>query len=496
MRYKNKYTSSSPMILLPWVFVIVVAVCAYHAVTRLDIQTFKADGDNSQVYIESSKLTQCVSALPEKTAVTSDEMKNCLQTAKTSSEGFDQAVKPRLDELKWLLTLIGGLGAFFAIAQGAAAWFSADVYTRQAQKGLDEITTAQDAIRARYPLFEHVEEIRKDAIDSLNNVFSAASKVPDSWAGNTEALDWNDNLFRALDVEKRQRLLSVESFASIDLDHSFNAADHAEILRKFSLFYRAKFLYEDGVCRGSFCDLERAEAYLILANSKKSDFTIKNDLGSLYGTIYRAIKYTRSESLDDAKLYLQKSENAFCESLKIEPDQQRGHYSLAVIYGHHRKQYKQAIDEMTLALEHTAWQREPSEYMQAIMYYNMACYQSRMLQQGWSTVNPITVDEAKTVTDYLEKAGKVSYVRKDYITKDFDNEKEGDFIGLLAAAAADLKTKMTELRAVLDKNADEGEATAKITKAPAKPPNLGEAITEAAKLIQDALKALAERCKP
>ncbi len=486
MPYKNKYAASSPIILAPWIFIIIVAVLAYFAINRIDRQTFKEANESSQEYISASGLNQCIASLPEKNPVTSDQMKSCLQGSKTTAQVFDQAVKPRLDELTWLLTIIAAIGAFFAIAQGAAAWFSADVYTRQADDSLKKITHAQDAIKARYPLFEHVESIRKQAIASLNNVFTSSSKAPDSWAGNTEALDWKDNLFRRLGVETRQLLLSVESFASIDLDPSFSSDEHAEILRKFSLFYRAKFLYEDGVSQGSFGDLERAEAYMILAGKKKPDFTIRNDLGSLYGTIYQFVKKTRPANQEDADFYLRKSEDAFSNSLTIEPGQQRAHYSLAVIHGRHRKQYKKAADELQLALRHTVWQREPSDYMKTIMYYNMACYQSRLLQESWDKTNAITVPQCGAVTSYLDQAAHVSYVRQEFITTDFD-EAEGDFTGLLAIATPELQTKMADLRTALEKNANQAEQARKNAKAPADPPNRKAAFTEAMRLLRNAL---------
>ncbi len=483
---------SRPSILLrfaPWVAIIIVAIVAYHVVGLVDQRSFRDLNDSNQEYISSTGLNQCLSKIPAGESITADQMKSCLQASKTTAQVFDESLKPRIEELKWLLTIIATIGGFFAIAQGAASWFSAQIYTRQAEEGLKAITAAQEAIKAKYPLFEHVESIRKEAIAALNNVFTAASKAPDSWAGNTEALDWEDNLFRILGVEARQKLLSVESFTSIDLDPAFSADEHADILRKFSLFYRAKYLYEDSVTEGSFDDLERAEAYLILASQKKPDFTIKNDLGSLYGTIFSSIKRKRPEDRADAEDYLSKSETAFRQSLRIEPDQQRAHYSLGVISGRHRKQYREAVAELEQALQRDVWQRERSDYMLTIMYYNMACYQSRLLQEALKGAAPVSVSQAQPVILYLGKAAGQSYVRKDIIKRDYEDNVQGDFTGLLKMAAPELKAKLGELRATLESNADRAEYAIKSrnTKASTAPQSLRGALAEAAKLIRNAL---------
>jgi len=486
MPFKNRYAPGSPIVLAPWIFIIIVAIFAYYAINRIDRQTFRDVNENSQEYISASGLKQCFDAIPANSPLTADNVKSCFQSAKSTSQVFDETVKPRIEELKWLLTIIATIGGFFAIAQGAATWFSAQVYTKQAEEGLKAISDVHDAIKARYPLFDHVEAMRKDVIVALNNVFTSASKAPDSWAGNTEALDWKDNLFRKLGVEARQRLLSVESFASIDLDPSFASDDYADILRKFSLFYRAKFLYEDRVGQGSFGDLERAEAYLIFASRKKADFTIKNDLGSLYGTVYASVIKDNPSNKDDANFYLHQAETAFRESLIIEPNQQRAHYSLAVIAGAHRKRYEDAISELQMALKSTVWQREPSDYMKSMMFYNMACYHSQLLQRNWDTKTPVTSDQAKTVVEFLEKAADLSSVRRDIIDTDF-NELRGDFTGLLKIADPGLQTRLANIRIALEKKVAQLKSVDRNANTPADL-TVSQAITRAIRLIRTAFR--------
>jgi hypothetical protein len=485
MPFKGTNRSFGLTAVLPWVFIAVVALLAYHVIGLVDKQTFRAANEASQEYVGTGGLDQCLAQLPSNLPLTRDQVRTCLQGTRTTAQVFDQAVRPRIDELKWLLTIIATVGGFFAVAQGAAAWFSAQIYTKQAEEGLKAISSAQDAIKARYPLFEHVEAMRKQAIAALNNVFTAASKAPDSWTGNTEALDWQDNLFRSLDVEARQLLLSVESFASMDLDPGFSAEEHAEILRKLSLFYRAKFLYEDSVSGGTFGDLERAESYLILASKKKADFTIKNDLGSLYGTMFTTILKRCPENTHDIAYYMQKSETVLRESLRLEPNQQRAHHGLAVIFGRYRKRYDEAIAELELALQRRVWQREASDYMRTIMYYNMGCYQSRLLQRASQGKQRVSVADAQAVLGSLGKATRQSYVRRPLIKTDFE-DNDGDLTGLLSLADPELKKKMAELRAALERNAD--QYTSAHAKAPAKDQlTVGATIAEALRLIRKRL---------
>lgn len=453
MQKRTRSRALSPIIVVPWILIAIVAILAFLAVQRINKETFRSAGKNKQDFIRVSGLNRCLAQIPPGTTLTVSQFQTCLQSSETSAQVFDEEVGPGIDELKWLLTIIAAIGAFFAIAQGAAAWFSAQAYTKQAEDGLNEIESVQDAIRARYPLFDHIETVRKQVISALNDVFAEASKVPDSWRGNTEALDWEDNLYRKLGVEARQLLLSVESFASIDLDPGFSSEEHADILRKFSLFYKAKFLFEDGVLKGTFCDLERAESYLVLASTKSNDFTIMNELGSLYATIYLAVCGEGEKATEDAKYYLEMAENKLEKSSRLEPHQQRAYHGIAVIYGRHRKDYNNAVIWQQKAIENKVWQRKPSEYMQAIIYYNMACYKSRLLQAGKTQIDRIAAENAGEVIEYLTNAAKLSYVPKDILDRDFAEEatlytgkEKGDFSGLLRLADEALSKKLQALK--------------------------------------------------
>ena len=442
---------------------VIGVVLAYHVIHHIDAMLLKTSGESSEQYYSAAALTRCLDTGAPNTPLTADALKSCLHGANTKPDTLDEIVTPRIEELKWLLTMIAYLGVFYTLAQVGATWFSAESYTKKVEEGLTRISDSLAKINTTYPLFEHVAELRKRSFEALDKVFTTVSRAPDSASGNPmEALDWSDNLFRKLGVEFRQGLLSAESFASVDLDVERTPDEHAELLRRLALFYRSKFSYEDNVTQGSFGDAERAEAYLILADKKKRDFTIKNDLGSTYITIYLAVKKRLGPQHKDAQYYLERSENAFTESAQIEPRQQRAYYNLAVIAGAHRRQFRRAAQILRNALDCDVWQRQPSDDFQSIIFYNMGCYESRILQEDSAkAAGPVTVEQAKEVVSFLRKAADLKSVRRNLIEEDFeeDPKADGDIAGLLRMADKNLKGELLKIRDDLLKKARELEIT-------------------------------------
>ncbi len=240
----------------------------------------------------------------------------------------DEAIKSNIDELKWMLTILAGFAVITALAQAAAAWMSALTYDKQASAKLQEIEKTLDNFNARYPVFAMVEEKRNQAHDavivSLRKVFGTADEQGDP----TEAISWMKDFYHELSVEKRQLLLSVESFASIDV-HPPHRGSRVQNLKLFAVVYHAKYRYERGM--GAFAlfnDLERAESYLLLAlRESPADFTLYNELGNIYLTMWETAGKLSSDYPD----YLQKAQKAFEDSMDFEGNQQRAPYNLAFI---------------------------------------------------------------------------------------------------------------------------------------------------------------------
>ncbi len=479
MPLKSTFSLKNTIVFLPWVFILVVAIVTWHTMDLIGSTMREQEVSAAFHSPNAADLSACLAAAGA--PVQSAAVQSCLDKNKNTAQAFDDAAKPRLDELKWMLTIIGSLGAFFVIAQAGAAWFTAQVYTKQAEDGLARIAEVQKAVTDRYPLFAEVERLRNKAFQMLDKAFSQASKAKDAEAGSTEALDWKDNLYRKLGVEGRQLLLSVESFASIDLHPGpFNQTEHADVLTKFALFYRSKFLYEDALYGGLYCDLERAESYLRLSYDKKPDFTTKNELGSLY-LAYLQLSLRRPDAGMEARnrKILHHGRELFEASLRLEPNQQRAHYNLAVIdakYGDqtHPHCYAKAAERLKKILRLNNWQRGRSDYMRSIIHYNIACYDAQTIAEAHRpgvvsvpaatqplnlnasqapTSAPVAVAECQDLLHHLGRSLSYGSVRKELLLYDFDNP-EGDFAGLQAAADPQLIAELTEIKLKLIADAD------------------------------------------
>jgi hypothetical protein len=472
MPLKSTFSLKNTIVFLPWVFILVIAIVAWRTMDLIS-STMRDQAANATLHSpNAAELAACIAAAG--TPIQAPALQSCLEKSRSTAQAFDDDAKPRLDELKWMLTIIGSLGAFFVIAQAGAAWFTAQVYTKQAEDGLARIAEVQKAVTDRYPLFAEVERLRDKAFQMLDKAFDQASKAKDTEAGSTEALDWKDNLYRKLGVEGRQLLLSVESFASIDLHPGpFNQTEHADVLTKFALFYRSKFLYEDALYGGLYSDLERAESYLRLSYEKKPDFTTRNELGSLYLAYYQLSLRRPDPGMEERnRRILHHGRELFEASLRLEPNQQRAQYNLAVIeakYGddQHPHCYAKAADRLKNTLRLKSWQRGPSDYMRSIIHYNIACYTAQNLvqvyrQQAHSTSapsgQPITVNASQaspspavTVADcaelmhHLNRSIAYGSVRKELITYDFE-DPNGDFAELQAAADPQVVHNLTKLK--------------------------------------------------
>lgn len=454
-------TISKPLTtFLPVLLIVIVAVVAFWALHDINRQAARAETDSSVQYVSDAELQECLgNLLPDDKPITATAIKNCVKQATKTTHSLDEAIKPRIEELKWLLSIIAGLGAFFALAQGAATYASAQTYTKQAEDKLKDIAQQQEKIQERYPIFGYVAEVRKRAYKYLDDAWEADSKSsePQTWASINEALDSSDNFYRRLGTEARQEILSVESFTSMDLEPiPYTPADQ-ERLRRLAHFYRSKFLFEKQLGFASFSDLERAEIYLVLASSSNRDFIFVNDLGSVYNTIALVLQ---DKSKDAAEGYFSQAEQAFSRSVRIERRQQRAYNGLGVLLARQMK-YREAIAEVEKGLKFDVWQREPLDHMKSMLLYNMACYQSRVLLQTRSAKDTthVTLQEAGKVIEYLQATANLKSFRRKVIERDFENDKgpwqeQGDFLVLRQKADAELASALDDWKAKLLEGSD------------------------------------------
>ena len=424
--------------LLPWLFIFCIVVVTAAILVRVNYIPKPLPYDKQSL----TNYNNCLANAGSSGTVDPKRLADCGREL-AALPAPDDYMKARMDELKWMLTLIGSLAAFFAIAQGAAAYFSAQNYTKAADDAIARIDKQEASLRARYPLFEAVETARNQAYAALRYDLKSVSKVEDPAADPLEAIVFLDRFYRDMPVEARQNLLSVESFASADLACIRTSdEDYASDLVRLAIFYESKFIYEDSFKRANIADLERAQSYLKLASMKTpSDFTIHNELGQLYIRFYAAFA---SLNMDQAKL-LNDAEEAFGNSLKLEANQQRAHYNLGTIQGRYRKDYVKGIKRLNDAKGITNWQRLPVSYTASFIYYNLACYEAKHLD---SKLPAILESEAKNCLDALGKAASFHCIPADYVKGDFEKET-GDLYSAYGKADATLKAKLDHLKAAL-----------------------------------------------
>src|SRR5437879_687281 len=77
-------------------------------------------------------------------------------TAEELKSGLD-ALKSRVDEMKWTLTIIMAVAGLFSIAQAAAAYFSSQTFTKQAEDSMKKIGDIQKDMESKFPMFSDYE---------------------------------------------------------------------------------------------------------------------------------------------------------------------------------------------------------------------------------------------------------------------------------------------------------------------------------------------------
>jgi tetratricopeptide (TPR) repeat protein len=382
------------------------------------------------------------------------------------------AAKTSIDELKWLLTIIAGFAVLTAIANAAAAWFTVMSYDKQASIKLEEIRKVQESVKARYPLFEAVEEKRKEAHAILLELLKEASKADDPSASPTDAISWLDDFYRDLKQEKRQLVLSVESFVSIDL-HPARVGNEAENLKRFAVFYHSKFRYEKGMKVASSADLDRAENYLLLAlRSSPTDFTLLNELGNVYLTMWEHVGKLPGEYPN----YLNKARDSFQSGLDLEKNQQRGYYNLAYISACEQK-YGEACSQLEKAISgNKPWQRNSTAAaLSAYVHYNLGCCRARVIVDDHAPGSPITLMEAQPALDELREASQLGVILVKYVENDYATRGKGDIFDLYQMGDAAVRKKLDEIKPLL--------TTPRLIPTQ----NLREALKEAVRIVRKAL---------
>ena len=156
---KGRGKARSLLLSLPWILIGIVAVVAvsyWHwlSVPRMTVARFNA-------CVESAQETK-------KNAKGQLDMQDIRACEKQMDASVEDLVKAPIDELKWTLEIIGSLAAFFVIAQGAAAYFSATSYTSQADKSVADMGKALSGMK---DTAKAIDKIQQGSCTGCSQVF-------------------------------------------------------------------------------------------------------------------------------------------------------------------------------------------------------------------------------------------------------------------------------------------------------------------------------------
>jgi hypothetical protein len=362
--------------------------------------------------------------------------------AKSTATLTAAELKDRIDELRWILELILAASGLFTIAQGIAAGFSAKSFSDQAEGMLAEI-------RGLFPVFQLLDERRKEANANLPNLDQAFTQI-------SPAQSLGGRAYGNLSLNFRQRLLSADR----NLPYEWLGRDSppdvfAHNLRRLAQFYSAKFTYEWERGSGSLGDIEHALFLLSLATRKAgSKFYLLNDLGNIHVVYFKVLKSlpppapsSRGLELRDA---LNRARTCFEDSITAQFRQLRAYYNLAVIEADlapamaHEEPREDgldlAIDHLRKGLHYREWEQAQNDEFTCNALYNLACYYARLSPRR-------RFAEGATLC-VLRKAAKFGLIDPEYVRSDFASEK-GDFYTLLKEGQPKTKSILNKVRSEL-----------------------------------------------
>jgi hypothetical protein len=351
----------------------------------------------------------------------------------------DDYVKSKLEELRWLLGLIAALAALFSIAQGAAALFNAQNANKAIEDAIKTLEERKASIAAQYPLFEDVQKKRDTAYERLRTTLQAPFGPENPNVSSVQALQYLEDFYATMPVSRREEILSVESFISLDLNPgAVPSSEYTQMLMRLALFYHSKFLYEETFKRGLIGDLERAEAYLLMiCELDRQDFKTLNELGLLYMT------FSELQVPANKDRYAKQADGLFQDSLRKNSDQQRAHFNRSVLstgQSDPAGEFKHLLE----AEKQKNWQDIPVPFMKGFIYFNLACSVGRSLGKDGKSVSE---GDAAAFFEYLNKASQNCRFHEKTVEKEFLSG--GDFLGIWEHGSPEVKSRLEALRSEL-----------------------------------------------
>jgi hypothetical protein len=372
------------------------------------------------------------------------------------------ALKGKEDDLKWILGFILAVAGFFAAAQAASTWFTAQSFTEQAKGSLAQLDKAEKDVRSRFPLYSQMAEVWNNAFmnftTKLEELSRRSNEDGSKQSDPDESFYWKRGVYEKMPLAYRRQLISAEQAVPYEIAGR-NDPDglYALTLRRLARFYWSKFVYEQALGACSAGDLEHAEYLLELAMRRiGSAFYLLNEKGNVHLESYKYyqgyLKARTKPATDSELAQLQRrldlTLQSFLDSVEIEKRQLRGYFNLAYIKANFgvpaiRKQDLQtAIDYLRVGLRSPNWERQPVTEFTCMALYNLACYYARLRK---------TPRDVKACLAVLRKAAKFGMIDPDFVNEDF-NVSNGDFAAMFPSLPAQQVNSFKQLERQLSRN--------------------------------------------
>ncbi|HKF48517.1 MAG TPA: hypothetical protein VKB38_14255 [Terracidiphilus sp.] len=283
---------------------------------------------------------------------------------------------------------------------------------KEAELQKEEVTRLAEKAKQSFPKLADLEEQVRKSLEYLEKEFPK--------------LAWEDDRYRLMAIERRQRILTVEHLIALEFAEPPPTAPQ---LRKMANFYYSKYQAEKFAS-----DLDRALYYALIAAARgNGEFQYDNDLGLIYMELAEHDPALRDRARD-----------SFLASQRKRPNQQRCYYNLGRLYYDEamlaKKQgdahlstalLEKARNQTKTGLQATDWEDEPVPRWSGAVHYNLACILCRLSAGQVAPQGPSPVlDEA---VDHLRKAAQYQGAKLATVIYDFENS-EGDLFDLAANA--------------------------------------------------------------
>jgi hypothetical protein len=402
---------------LPWFMILAVAFLAILGLARLASGIGVQEKPKTPIPVDRAESVQ------------TDALQAQIDNLKSKAD----ELKSNEDDLKWILGLILGASALFAIAQGIFAAFSARSFTDEAERML----VHAKAQLSSFTMMETRMTAANNSRANLQHSLESNSPIHDA----DEGFSWSRRLYEEAPLQTRQEILSNETFIPYVISGETDQRPvYAQMLRYLAQFYWSKFVCDRTFGPGQIEDLERAEYHLELAMQRSGQsFFLLNDMGNIQIEYHKALSKSGQSGPEYEALLTRFKDRAILklkQSISVQKEQLRAYYNLAFVeadlaQAQEREPLERALKYLHEGLKYPNWERKPVPEYTCYAHYLVACYNGRLLAP--QVLNKLAADQrAKVKAKHrinclkaLEEAAKIGMISEALVNEDFDQEARG-----------------------------------------------------------------------